>query len=190
MQTGSSGANGNWSKQEFIVETKDTYTKRVIITNWNNQFNISNLNENDSYDFEINVESKLYNGNYYSTVVLSGNPEAMKGIEILASNFRPFNSASKIIDFLQETSGANWSKKEVVFEPLNNTGKRFTVSFLNNKIDITEFSIGDEVLLDFFAESREYNQRWFTEFKAWKIVLTLKGSNEIIDDSNPINWPF
>ena len=36
-QTGSS-PNGNWIKQDFIVESKETYPKKVVITNWNNQF--------------------------------------------------------------------------------------------------------------------------------------------------------
>ena len=193
LLTGES-TNGNWSKQEFIVETKDNYPKRIVITNWNDQSAIFNLKENESYDFEITAESKLFNGNYYSTLVLNGSPVTTNApISAPVSSFQPFNSALKIIEFLPESSGTSWSKKELVFEPLNNTGKRFSVSFINNKIDLTGFSIGDEVLLGFYAESREHNQRWFTEFKAWKIELTLKyktENNQKFDDSDPNNWPF
>ena len=39
-------------------------------------------------------------------------------------------------------------------------------------------TIGNELLVSFDAESREYNGRWFTDLKAWKIELAGSESGD------------
>ena len=56
-QTGSS-SNANWIKQDVVVETNENYPKKVVLTNWNNQFDITSLEEDSYYDFELLLESK------------------------------------------------------------------------------------------------------------------------------------
>jgi hypothetical protein len=64
---------------------------------------------------------------------------------------------------------------------------------MNKKVDLTSFSESDEVCLDFFIESREYNQKWYSDFKVWKMELIKKGSpggNQTYTLSEPDSWPF
>jgi hypothetical protein len=191
-QSGES-SNGNWTKQDFVVETKETYPKKVVITNWNNQFDVSNINDDTYYNFEILVESNPYNGNYYSSVILNGEPQIMPpGIAALASGFKSFTLPSLIIELLPEIKGSNWTKREIIFEPNENSRKRYSVQVINDKVDLTGYSQGDEVNIEFYIESREYNNRWHTDFKARKIDLLKKGTSQSkkYDINDPDSWPF
>ena len=171
-------SNTYWTKQDFIVVTKETYPKNVVISNWNNQYDISFLTDETYYDLEINIESKLYNGIYYSTVKLIGQPQMMQnGLASLVSGFKLFKAQTKIITILPATQGPNWTKQEVIFEQIEQGNKCLSGLVINNKIDLTSFSKGDEVSLDFYIESREYNQKWYTDFKLWKIELIKKGNS-------------
>jgi hypothetical protein len=76
-QTGSS-SNGNWIKQDFVVETKETYPKKVVLASWNNQYDITNLQVDSYYDFELLLESKAYNGGHYSFAVIIDPPKLMQ----------------------------------------------------------------------------------------------------------------
>lgn len=68
VKTGTSG-KGSWSKQDFVLETGDKYPKKVCITLWG-QENI------DKYDLVegmrvtafLEIESREYNGNWYTNV--------------------------------------------------------------------------------------------------------------------------
>jgi hypothetical protein len=193
VETGSS-AYGNWKRQNIVVLTKDTYPKKVVLTIWNDLLDISDLIIGSDYDFDLKIESHLYNGNYYSKLLLKENPSTVKNIlRSWVSGIKPLKTNAKIVEFLPEKVGETWSKKEIIFEPLTLGDKRFCVSFVNNKIDITDFSIGDVVSLELLVESRNFSQNWITEIKAWKIELVEKGlidNTQKFDDSNPENWPF
>jgi len=192
-QTGSS-SNGNWIKQDVVVETKENYPKKVVLTNWNNQFDITSLKEDNYYDFELLLESKSYNGGYYSSAVIIEEPKLMQdNIFSLAFRFNVFQLKMKISSILPETKGANWTKRELIFDPLEKGDKSLIAFVLNNKVDLINFSEGDEVKLDFYIESREYNQKWYTDFKVWKLELIKKGipgGDHTYNLSDPDSWPF
>ena len=192
-QTGSS-SSGNWKKQDFVVETKETYPKKVVLANWNNQFDISNLQVDSYYDFELLLESKAFNGNYYPSAVLINQPQPMQmGLASLVSGFKLFQIKVKIVSISSEIQGASWTKQEVIFEPIEQGYKSLSAIVMNKKVDLTSFSESDEVCLDFFIESREYNQKWYTDFKVWKMELIKKGrpgGNQTYNLSDPDSWPF
>lgn len=192
-QAGSS-SNGNWIKQDFVVDTKETYPKKVVLTNWNDQFDITSLQENSYYDFELILESKAFNGSYYSSAVLIDQPQPMIiSLASLVSGFKLFQVKVKIVSILPEIQGASWTKQEVVFESIEQGYKSLCAIVINKKVDLTSFSESDEVCLDFFIESREYNQKWYTDFKVWKMELIKKGSsggNQTYNLSDPDSWPF
>jgi hypothetical protein len=65
-QTGES-AKGSWTKQEFILETEnDKYPKSVCIEIWGDKVEPPQVG--DVVICSINVESREYNGRYYTNV--------------------------------------------------------------------------------------------------------------------------
>lgn len=66
-KTGES-ARGSWKKQEIIIETDDTYPKKVCLINWNDKINIDGLNPGVTVKAYVNIESREYNGNWFTDV--------------------------------------------------------------------------------------------------------------------------
>ncbi|MEQ8323303.1 MAG: DUF3127 domain-containing protein [Vicingaceae bacterium] len=62
------GKNGEWRKQEFILETPGQYPKKVCITLWGDRIDESNLQEGEEVKAMIDVESREYNGRWYTDV--------------------------------------------------------------------------------------------------------------------------
>ncbi len=63
-----------------------------------------------------------------------------------------------------------WTKQEVVFELPGEFSRKVCVSFWGDKAqDAATLKEGESVMVSFNLESREYNGRWFTEARAWKI---------------------
>ncbi|MEP6749103.1 MAG: DUF3127 domain-containing protein [Bacteroidota bacterium] len=66
-QTGS-GKNGQWKKQEFILETGDTYPKKICIAVWGDKIDLNSFKIGDALDVSFDVESREYNGKWYTDV--------------------------------------------------------------------------------------------------------------------------
>ena len=79
----------------------------------------------------------------------------------------------KIIELLPEKSGESsngtWRKQEYILETDSQYPKKVCFMAWGDKID--EFSIekGESLVASVDLESREYNGRWYTDVKAWKI---------------------
>jgi len=58
---------------------------------------------------------------------------------------------------------------------------------MGNKIDQNPYSIGQEVVVSFDAESREYNGRYFTNLNAWKVTPAGSPPNQPTQPSAPQN---
>ena len=67
VQTGQ-GKNGTWKKQEFILETGDTYPKKVCIAVWGDKIDMGSFKPGDTVDVSFDVESREYNGRWYTDV--------------------------------------------------------------------------------------------------------------------------
>ena len=67
LQTGT-GKNGQWKKQDIIVETDGTYPKKVCISIWGDKINESLLKIGSQLDISFDVESREYNGKWYTDV--------------------------------------------------------------------------------------------------------------------------
>lgn len=78
----------------------------------------------------------------------------------------------KIIKVLPMQSGAGkngtWNKQEVVIETSEQYPKKVCIAFWGDKAS-TVFNIGSVLHVGINIESREYNGRYFTEVKGWKI---------------------
>src|SRR5438045_4063791 len=67
-QTGT-GRNGNWQKQEFVIETPDQYPKKVCITAWGDKMDdLSKHSIGDQLKVSVNIESREYNDKWYTDV--------------------------------------------------------------------------------------------------------------------------
>jgi len=67
LQTGQ-GKNGTWKKQEFILETGDTYPKKVCIAVWGDKIDMGSYKPGDEVEVSFDVESREYNGRWYTDV--------------------------------------------------------------------------------------------------------------------------
>ena len=81
--------------------------------------------------------------------------------------------SGKIIELLPEKSGQSangeWRKREYVLETEAQYPKKICFMAWGDKIDQFEIKQGERVTVSVDLESREYNGRWYTDVKAWKI---------------------
>lgn len=79
----------------------------------------------------------------------------------------------KIIQMLPEQSGAGkngqWRKREYVIETQDQYPKKLCFNLWGDKIDQNPVKVGDAVKVYFDLESREFNGKWYTDVKGWKI---------------------
>ena len=67
-------------------------------------------------------------------------------------------------------TGNSWQKQEFVIETIEQYPKKICANLWGDKLDMLDtVNIGDTVKLSFSIESREYNGKWYTDIKAWKI---------------------
>lgn len=62
-QTGA-GKNGEWKKQEFIIETEGQYPKKVCISLWGDK--VGTVLNGTMVDVQLDAESREYNGRWYT----------------------------------------------------------------------------------------------------------------------------
>ena len=67
LQTGT-GKNGQWKKQDIIVETEGQYPKKVCVSVWGDKINESQLQVGAQLAISFDVESREYNGRWYTDV--------------------------------------------------------------------------------------------------------------------------
>lgn len=67
LQTGT-GRNGEWKKQDIIVETEGQYPKKVCISIWGDKINSAQLQVGAMLNISFDVESREYNGRWYTDV--------------------------------------------------------------------------------------------------------------------------
>jgi hypothetical protein len=67
VQTGTS-KNGEWKKQDIIVETEGQYPKKVCVTIWGDKMNKENLQVGKNLMIDIDIESRPYNNRWYTDI--------------------------------------------------------------------------------------------------------------------------
>lgn len=66
-QTGQ-GKNGTWEKQEYIIETEGKFPKKVCFNLWGDKIGQFNLKEGDQVQVSYDLESREFNGRWYTDV--------------------------------------------------------------------------------------------------------------------------
>jgi len=81
--------------------------------------------------------------------------------------------SGKIIAVLPLATGqgknGTWRSQDYVLETADQYPKKVCFNLFNDKIDQFPIAIDDQVNVSFDVESREYNGRWYTTVRAWKI---------------------
>jgi len=80
----------------------------------------------------------------------------------------------KLIKVLNPQSGqgknGTWQKQEFVIETADQYPKKICVTAWSDKVDdLKKYTLGDNLKVSVNLESREYNEKWYTEARAWRI---------------------
>ena len=67
--TGGTSARGEWKKQEVIFELPQEFSRKVCVVFFNKESDVARLKEGETYIVSVNIESREYNGRWYTDVV-------------------------------------------------------------------------------------------------------------------------
>jgi hypothetical protein len=88
--------------------------------------------------------------------------------------------SGKIIAVLPIATGqgknGTWRSQDYVLETADQYPKKVCFNLFNDKIDQFPLAIDDVVSMSFDIESREYNGRWYTTIRAWKVDKNVVGA--------------
>ena len=80
----------------------------------------------------------------------------------------------KLVDKLSPVRGegrnGSWEKQEFIIETDDQYPKKICISVWNEKLSMIENLVPGDLLNVFVnIESREYNSRWYTDIRAWRV---------------------
>lgn len=89
----------------------------------------------------------------------------------------------KLVKVLSSVTGEGkngaWIKQEFILETQEQYPKKVCISAWGEKVEtLKRLQLGDLLKVAVNAESREYNERWYTELRGWKIdvVSAISGA--------------
>ncbi len=79
----------------------------------------------------------------------------------------------KLIQMLPPTSGTSargpWQRQDVIFEMTQEFSRKICVTFFNKPDEVSRLRVGESYQVSVNVESREFNGRWYTDVRAWRI---------------------
>lgn len=66
--TKGTSARGDWQRQEVIFEMPSEFSRKVCVTFFNKESEVARLKEGATYTVSVNIESREYNGRWYTDV--------------------------------------------------------------------------------------------------------------------------
>lgn len=92
---------------------------------------------------------------------------------------------------LQSGQGKNgvWKKQDYILEiPSEKFPKKVCITIWGDNIDKFNIQEGNIITAGIDIESREYNGKWYTDVKAWKVTTndstSVQNSNAVITESS------
>jgi hypothetical protein len=99
-----------------------------------------------------------------------------------------------ITQVLPEKNGTSargpWRKQEYVLEIPGDYPKQVCFMIWGDKIDQFAIREGQELTVSFDLESREFNGRWYTDVKAWRVApagAAESGDERVYDEPPPFD---
>ena len=87
----------------------------------------------------------------------------------------------KVIEILPIATGegknGTWKSQDYVIEQEGQYAKKVCFNVFGEKIDEYKIQLNSQVEVEFDIESREYNGRWYTTIKAWKVTTQGEVAN-------------
>ena len=88
----------------------------------------------------------------------------------------------KLLQLLQEQTGTGkngtWVKQEFILETEDQFARKICFSLWGDKVQVLKsVQPGATLKVSFNLESREYNGRWYTDARAWKIESAETAAN-------------
>ena len=96
----------------------------------------------------------------------------------------------KVLEILPPVSGQSargtWERQTVVFEQANKQyGKEIAVTFMNKGQDVASLRVGESYTVSFDIESRNYQGRWYTDVRAWRVQPLQPAAQPPVQDMPP-----
>jgi len=93
---------------------------------------------------------------------------------------------------LQSGTGRNgeWRKQEIILETDGQYPRKICIAIWGDKINNNQLQTGNMLTVDFDIESREFNGKWYTDVKAWKVEVAGASSPAGQQQSPPPAAPF
>jgi hypothetical protein len=83
-----------------------------------------------------------------------------------------------------ESARGKWKKQEIIIETDEQYPKKVCLMNWNDKVDISNLKEGTRITAGINIESREFNSRWFTDIKIWKLDLADTDKENITNHSD------
>jgi hypothetical protein len=95
-----------------------------------------------------------------------------------------------LVKVLSEVTGQGkngaWVKQDFVLETEDQYPKKACFTAWGEKAaDLKTFSLGEKLKVTFSVESREYNERWYTDLRAFRIDQMTGGGSSAAPSSAP-----
>lgn len=96
----------------------------------------------------------------------------------------------KVLEILPPVTGQSargtWERQTVIFEQANKQyGKEIAVTFMNKGQDVSALRVGESYTVSFDIESRKYNERWYTDVRAWRVQALQPQAQPPMHDMPP-----
>ncbi len=98
--------------------------------------------------------------------------------------------SGNIIRILPEKSGEGrngpWRKQEFIVETNGQYPRQVCIAVWGDKIDQFALKEGERITASVNIESREFNERWYTDVKAWKVIRETAGEDIAGEPQSPM----
>ena len=95
---------------------------------------------------------------------------------------------AKLVQVLPAESGmgrnGEWKKQPIIVETEGQYPKKICINIWGDKINPNQLAIGNNLTIDFDIESREFNGRWYTDVKAWRVEAAEANTGGFPTDYN------
>jgi len=84
-----------------------------------------------------------------------------------------------------ESKNGKWKKQDIIVESDGQVPRKICISLWGDKINEPLLKLGNILNIWFDVESREYNGRWYTDVKAWRMELAGSAAPATNDNTPP-----